>query len=380
VIEAENNFGRSVIDQTYRRMVEDISSGKFQPGDRMPGDRELAKEYGIGRSSMIRVLARLKEERYIERIPVYGTFVRSDLLSRHQVVSLAFATPDMSLSPEHIGLFGWGNIMEMLRGIFEECSARPGVRATLLYCQDTADLRKLRAQLEDLRRFDGVIFCGHLMQPLKRRFAAEAKPAVVVAPKPREFPEIYPMVYFEPHDSLIEMAHYVMEQALGRRIVLLHRQPHKVDSRQSRDEVRIVMEELERHGAAYEEIYIDRPVTGDAEALSALEPIFRERKRFAGKVVWCLNRKMLPVLNHLMQKHQTGAPLFGSTSGVAQAGIFPPVPYLQEPFYEVGRTAVRMLADNICSGKPVGNRILKPTLCRGSVPLQNKIQNRRKSS
>ena len=176
------------------------------------------------------------------------------------------------------------------------------------------------------------------------------------------------------------MARYIMEQARGRRIVLLHRQPLKVDSRQSREEIRIVTEELERRGAAYEEIYIDRPVTGNDEVLTALEPLFRDRERFAGKVVWCLNRRMLPVLNHLMQKHQTGAPLFGLTSGVAQAGIFPPVPYLLEPFYEVGRTAVRMLADNICSGEPVGNRVLKPTLCRGSVPLQNKIQNRRKSS
>ena len=380
MIGVKNNPGRSVIEQTYRRLVEDISAEKFKPGERMPGDRELAKEYGIGRSSMIQVLSRLQEERYVERIPVYGTFVRNDLHSRYQVVSLAFATPDMSISPEHIGLSGWGGVMELLRGIFEECSARPGIRTTILYCQDTADPHKLRTQLEELRRFDGVVFCGHLMQALKQQYAAEAKPAVVVAPKPWEFPEIYPIVCFEPHDSLIGMARYVMEQARGQRIVLLHWQPLRVDYQQSRNEVRTIVDELRRNNAAYEEIYIDRLITKDDEALTALEPLFSDRKNFDGKVVWCLNRRMLPVLNYLMQKYQVASPLFGATSSVAQANIFPPVPYLLEPFYEMGRTAVQLLAGKICSGEPVGSRTLEPSLYCGSVPLQDKNQNRRRSS
>ena len=372
-----NSLGLSVIDQTYRRLVEDISAGKFKPGERMPGDRDLAKAYGIGRSSMIQVLAKLQDERYVERIPVYGTFVRSDLASRHQVVSLAFATPDMSISPEHIGLSGWSGVMEILRGIFEECSARPGIRTTILYCQDTADPRQLRTQLEELRRFDGVIFCGHLMQVLKQQFAAEAKPAVVVAPKPLEIPEIYPTVRFEPHASLIGMAHYVMEQARGRQIVLLHWQPLKVDVLQSRNEVRIIADELKRNAAAFEEMYIDRLITDNGEALTALEPLFAEWERFDGKVVWCLNRRMLPVVNYLMQKYQVQSPLFGATASVAQANIFPPVPYLLEPYYEMGRAAVELLAGRICSGEPVGNRTLEPSLYCGSVPLQNMKQNRR---
>ena len=371
VIGVNSDPGRSVIEQTYRRMVEDISAGKFEPGERMPGDRELAKEYGIGRSSMIRVLARLQEERYVERIPVYGTFVRNDLHSRYQVVSLAFATPDMSISPAHIGLFGWSSVMELLRGIFEECSARPGIRTTILYCENTDDPRKLRTQVEELRRFDGVIFCGHLMQALKQQFAAEGIPAVVAAAKPWEFPEIYPTICFEPDDSLLDMAHYVMEQAHGRKIVLLYRQFAPGD-RQSWKEVRMIMDELRRSDAAYEEIYIDRPVESNEEALAVLEPLFADREKLDGKAVWCLNRRLLPVLNHLMQKHQVTSPLFGATSSVAQANIFPPVPYLLEPFDEMGRTAVRMLAGKICSGEPLVNRALELSLYCGPIPLQDK--------
>ena len=377
MIVSKENAGRSVIDRTYRRMVEDISAAKFKPGERMPGDRELAREYGIGRSSMIQVLSRLQEERYVERIPVYGTFVRNDLHSRYQVVSLAFVTPDMSMSPESIGLQSWSGVMEILRGIFEECSTRPGVRTTILYCQDTADPRKLRTQLEDLRRFDGVIFSGPLMQMLKQLYAAEGRPAVVVAAKPAEVPEIYPMVYFEPHDSLLRMARLVIDRARKKPIVLLHWKLEPVDSRQNRSEFRTVVQELERNGAVYEDIYIEQLVSDNAGALSVLEPLFRDRKRLDGKAVWCLNRRMLPVLNYLVQKYQTKTALFGATASVAQGNIYPPVPYLLEPYHEMGLTAVRLLTGEISSGKRPGNRTLEPLLYCGSNPIQDTKNKRR---
>ncbi len=378
MIGLKEDAGRSVIDRTYRRMIEDISSAKFKPGERMPGDRELAKEYGIGRSSMIRVLAKLQEERYVERIPVYGTFVRNDLHSRYQVVSLAFVTPDMSMSPEHIGLQSWSGVMEILRGLFEESSTRPGVRTTILYCQDTTDPRKLRTQLEDLRRFDGVIFCGPLMQMLKQQYAAEGKPAVVVAAKPAEVPEIYPMVYFEPHNSLLRMAHHIMDRARKRPIVLLHWKLYGVDRRQNANEIQVLSEELERNGAIYEDIYIDRLVSNNDEALSALEPLFRNRKRLDGKVIWCLNRRMLPVLNYLVQKYQAKTTLFGATASVAQGNIYPPVPYLLEPYHEMGQTAVRLLIEQLGSGKRPANRTLEPSLYCGSNPISDKKTKRRK--
>jgi DNA-binding LacI/PurR family transcriptional regulator len=172
----------------------------------------------------------------------------------------------------------------------------------------------------------------------------------------------------------------VTEQARGRRIVLLHWQPLKVDALQSRSEVKTIAGELKRNDAAFEEMYIDRLITDNQEALTALEPLFRDGERFDGKVVWCLNRRMLPVVNYLMQKYQVPSPLFGATASVAQANIFPPVPYLLEPYYEMGRTAVELLAGKICSGEPIGNRTLAPSLYCGSVPLQDKRPNRRKSS
>ena len=68
----------SVIDKAFNDILNDILQQKFKPGERLPGERELATLYGIGRSSMVKVLSRLQEERYIERVPVYGTFLDGD--------------------------------------------------------------------------------------------------------------------------------------------------------------------------------------------------------------------------------------------------------------------------------------------------------------
>ena len=215
------------------------------------------------------------------------------------------------------------------------------------------------------------------MQSLKQLYAAEGRPAVVVAAKPAEVPEIYPMVYFEPHDSLLRMARLVMDRARKKPIVLLHWKLEPVDSRQNRSEFRTVVQELERNGAVYEDIYIEQLVSDNAGALSVLEPLFRDRKRLDGKAVWCLNRRMLPVLNYLVQKYQTKTALFGATASVAQGNIYPPVPYLLEPYHEMGLTAVRLLTEQIASGKRPGNRTLEPLLYCGSNPIQDTKNKRR---
>ena len=367
---SESDKPRSIIELTYQRVVDDITAGKYKPGERMSGDRELAKAYGIGRSSMIRVLEELQKDRYVERIPVYGTFVRDDLSSRCQIISIAFVTPNKSLSPEQIGLSNWSAMMEILRGVLEECSARPGVRSTILYCEDTADRGKLRTQLEDLRRFDGVIFCGPLMQSLKQLYVAEGKPAMVVAAKPEDKPEIYPMVSFDSEASLVGMTRYVLECEPKRPILLLHCQVDEVDRKRFRNELRIVRGELELGGATYEELALDQQVQDLNTAMKILEPLFQNKSRFDGKTVWCLNRLMLPVVNHLIWKYRMNTQLFGGNSSFGLSAVHPPVPFLLEPFYEMGREAVSRIAEHLTSGTPLTNKVLEPSIYYGSKRIK----------
>ena len=362
---------RSVIDRTFQRVLADILSERFKPGERLPGDRELAREYGIGRSSMIRVLAKLQEERYVERIPVHGTFVREDVRRRCPYVSLAFVSCDADLNPESIGLSGWSEIMEIMRGMFEEASDRPGCQVTLVHCGETDDPQALRLQLENLRRFDGVIFCGCRMQELKRRFAAECRPAVVVSPKPDVVPELYPYVCTDPLNGILIMARHIAERAQGRRIVLLHWQLSPVDVPQTEKMLAAIGSAFSRLGADYERIFIDRAVSCNAEAHAVLDARFGSWDELRGKVVWCLNRRMLPVLNYLLNKNQISAELFGGPAGAAVGTVYPPVIHLREPHCRMGREAVTLLYENLCSRREMRNIVLEPAIYFGSERLKS---------
>jgi GntR family transcriptional regulator len=71
-------------DELRRRLLEQISSGALQPGQRLGGERELAVEYGVSRSSLRQALAALEQDGVVRRVPgrTGGTFVSSDKVDR----------------------------------------------------------------------------------------------------------------------------------------------------------------------------------------------------------------------------------------------------------------------------------------------------------
>ena len=54
----------------YRRiaqqLIERISSGNLKPGDRLPGEYQLAKDFHVGRSTIRDALRLLQESEYID--------------------------------------------------------------------------------------------------------------------------------------------------------------------------------------------------------------------------------------------------------------------------------------------------------------------------
>ncbi|MDK2927531.1 MAG: GntR family transcriptional regulator, transcriptional repressor for pyruvate dehydrogenase complex [Bacillota bacterium] len=55
-----------------------IVAGKLQPGDRLPTEKELAEQLGVGRSSVREALRALAEMGIVEIIQGKGTFVRNE--------------------------------------------------------------------------------------------------------------------------------------------------------------------------------------------------------------------------------------------------------------------------------------------------------------
>jgi DNA-binding GntR family transcriptional regulator len=62
---------RKVADHIAAR----ISAGELQPGARLPGERDLAVEYGVSLGTGRRAVADLRKRGLVETLAALGTFV-----------------------------------------------------------------------------------------------------------------------------------------------------------------------------------------------------------------------------------------------------------------------------------------------------------------
>jgi DNA-binding FadR family transcriptional regulator len=71
-----------VYEQVARRLVQDIRAGLLVPGQRLPSERELARQMEVGRSSIREAIGVLQVDGIVETRPGSGTFVAGDASER----------------------------------------------------------------------------------------------------------------------------------------------------------------------------------------------------------------------------------------------------------------------------------------------------------
>lgn len=122
----------TVSEQVADQLRDLISSGRLQPGDKLPSERELAERFGVGRPAVREALRELKAQQ----------LVSSGRGSRGTVVT---QVPGSEISAPLAGLLGSG--AERLLDLME---LRIAVEV------QAAGLAARRATLEDLRRLSGI--------------------------------------------------------------------------------------------------------------------------------------------------------------------------------------------------------------------------------
>ena len=65
--------------QVYRELARLILAGRLAPGSRLPSSRDLARELGVARNTILSALDQLASEGYVEGRRGSGTFVAADL-------------------------------------------------------------------------------------------------------------------------------------------------------------------------------------------------------------------------------------------------------------------------------------------------------------
>ncbi len=101
----------------YRKIMEyireEMRSGRYAPGDRIPSENELSRMFGVSRLTASRAIEKLADEGLLVRIPGLGTFVSgmSDV-EEEKLVYVGVAIDDLMDSRGRAMIFG---IMETLR-------------------------------------------------------------------------------------------------------------------------------------------------------------------------------------------------------------------------------------------------------------------------
>ncbi len=99
----EPKSGVPVFQQIARGLAAEIRSGRFGPGDHLPGYRTIAKQLGVSRNTVIAAYRELQAQGYVVTHPVVGSVVAPRPPMRPEPVAPTVAPP----SPRRPGLVGF---------------------------------------------------------------------------------------------------------------------------------------------------------------------------------------------------------------------------------------------------------------------------------
>lgn len=122
----------SAAEQVMKEILNSITEGALKPGDKLPTERELAKMFKVGRSTVREAVSALAVIGYLEVVQGRGTFLREDVETRKQT---SFDFSDIQVA---------ANIIDLVE-----------VRA-ILEC-NAVKLAAQRAKPEDLQRIDKAL-------------------------------------------------------------------------------------------------------------------------------------------------------------------------------------------------------------------------------
>jgi DNA-binding LacI/PurR family transcriptional regulator len=64
-----------IYEEIYSDLLQQLESGTWKPGDKLPTERELAERYGVSRPTISRVMNRLRDSGQLRRVVGAGTFL-----------------------------------------------------------------------------------------------------------------------------------------------------------------------------------------------------------------------------------------------------------------------------------------------------------------
>lgn len=135
--------------QLFERLKEEIAKGVYRGGEKIPGENELAEQYGMSRQTVRQALSMLEQELLIERRQGSGTYVRENAPRRKR-------SWNVGVIATYISEYIFPSILRGIEGELSESGFFPLLSAT----QNRVDNE--RKILEDFmeKQIDGLIVEG----------------------------------------------------------------------------------------------------------------------------------------------------------------------------------------------------------------------------
>lgn len=133
----------SLSEQLFSILKEELDSGKYEPGQKLPSESAIAQNYGVSRLTVRAAIARLSALNYIETRTGEGSFV-----SKRDTDQLLQTISSMVIEPQMLN-----DVSDFRRLIDTEC-----VRLTIKNASDE-DLKQLTVACNDFSNFmDGLSY------------------------------------------------------------------------------------------------------------------------------------------------------------------------------------------------------------------------------
>lgn len=229
--------------QVFTSLCERIQGGEFGHGDTLPPERQLVREYGVSRITIVKALDLLDRKGLIDRQHGRGTFVTEPTrTSAEEPKSIAF----VSSSLNHPYLFN------VLMGIAQVARRKHyHVQIVGAYDESLEERRYIRHLTE---RVSGVIVypgSGYQNASLYRELTEQGFPLVMVDRFYPQVPTDY--VVFDDETAGYELTKSLLDRGHERIAVLPH---SEVEATSVRNRIRGFRRAMEERGIAYDENHV----------------------------------------------------------------------------------------------------------------------------
>jgi len=361
--------------KVLQKRIEDFIKEKgLNPGDPIPPERELCKEFGVSRSSLRRAITNLVNNGKLVRIPGKGTFVAESQKKSNQTFrsgNIGFVVLFTTLDRERsdIGkssLEGSGEkiswipfYFEVFEGVREEL-AENGLHLLFFvgYQDSSSDISNLRSFLE---KVDGAIVCELSDKNIVSLFEKPNFPVVLLNPSIPFF--AYPGIDFFTIDNIdgaYQATIYLI--SLGHRKIGLINHPthHNYPAKQRLQGYKMA---LKKAGIQYEEQLVAHGNWSMESGYEAMKSLLKSNTNLTS--VFATNDEMAIGAMKAIREQNLRIPedisVVGFDDSPASNGSLTPLTTVRVHRKEMGRHAVRRIVQQLNRFDSLSLRVTFPT-------------------